>query len=69
MHLLKRDLGKNEIRYISSETGQKIKNMKFGGIKQLLLELKEFGEISGHVTTALDFQSQLGICKRANRVI
>ena len=50
-----------DVYYVDEATGQVIPQMRFEGLKHLFMEYKEYGEITLEPSTALDYQSQLGL--------
>ncbi|MEC8678206.1 MAG: DEAD/DEAH box helicase, partial [Candidatus Margulisiibacteriota bacterium] len=56
-----KDMYPNEIYYVDEATGQIIPKMRFEGLKHLFMEFKEYGKITLKPSTALDYQSQLGL--------
>ena len=56
-----KDMYPKDVYYVDEATGQVIPNMRFEGLKHLFMEYKEYNSISLKPTTALDYQSQLGL--------
>ena len=50
-----------DVYYVDEATGQIIPQMRFEGLKHLFMEYKEYGKINLKPSTALDYQSQLGL--------
>ena len=51
----------DNVYYVDEATGQIIPKMRFDGLKHLFMEFKEYGKINLKPSTALDYQSQLGL--------